>query len=130
MRTSLPTFARIVLATILLSLGACGQNEGGRCQIDSDCASGLICRGGDTGNGVCESNQIVSRNDAAPNPASDAATDVAPDAAADLAPDTTTSDLLVSPADASADITPDTAAVDSEAVTAVDAETVDVGGID
>ena len=31
------------LFTGLLSLGGCKQNDGERCQIDDDCATGLIC---------------------------------------------------------------------------------------
>lgn len=41
------------LTLLLLLAGGCGQNEGGRCQINSDCASGLVCSEGITGNGVC-----------------------------------------------------------------------------
>ncbi len=33
---------------------ACSQSEGGRCQVDSDCASGLTCKSRETGNGTCE----------------------------------------------------------------------------
>jgi hypothetical protein len=40
------------LALSLLFAGGCGQNEGGRCQINSDCASGLHCSD-NSGNGVC-----------------------------------------------------------------------------
>jgi len=54
------------LTAILLLFPACGQNEGGRCQIDSDCASGLKCR--DTsGNGVCENPASVGTTAAAPD---------------------------------------------------------------
>ena len=41
------------------------MNEGGRCQIDSDCASGLKCSSY-TGNGMCISTTITI-NDAARN---------------------------------------------------------------
>ena len=41
------------LTAALLLFAACGQNEGGRCQVASDCASGLECRDGQTGNGRC-----------------------------------------------------------------------------
>ncbi len=40
-------------AIVLLFANGCGQGEGGRCQIDSDCASGLTCDKGETGNGTC-----------------------------------------------------------------------------
>jgi hypothetical protein len=43
------------LTAIFLFVPACGQNEGGRCQIDSDCGSGLVCRENTNGNGRCRS---------------------------------------------------------------------------
>jgi hypothetical protein len=53
------------LAAVLFLFAACGQNEGGRCQINSDCASGLTCS--DTGgNGVCQNPNAVVVVDAAP----------------------------------------------------------------
>ncbi len=112
-RTWLPT--TLLGAALLLG---CGQGEGGRCQINSDCASGLTCLSGDSGNGRCVSN--TSAFDVAPAPARDAAEDATPVTAADA------KDLLVSLPDAA----PDTASADSEAVTPVDAESVDGGGID
>lgn len=42
-----------VITLALLSSSGCGQGEGGRCQVNSDCASGLICSNGPSGNGVC-----------------------------------------------------------------------------
>jgi hypothetical protein len=66
-RFSASVFGLLGLALVLLSPGGCGQNEGGRCQINSDCASGLQCRGGESGNGVCESVNT-------PGPVADAAT--------------------------------------------------------
>jgi hypothetical protein len=40
---------------VVAGLGAgCGQNEGGRCQVNSDCASGLVCLNGSSGNGECQ----------------------------------------------------------------------------
>ena len=44
---------------------ACGQNEGGRCQINSDCGSGLECRNGLTGNGTCQYPATATTGDAA-----------------------------------------------------------------
>jgi hypothetical protein len=41
-----------VLAGTLMLFGGCSQGEGDRCQIDSDCASGLICAVSSI-NGVC-----------------------------------------------------------------------------
>jgi hypothetical protein len=70
---SQPTMQRIFgLPTCLVGLtagfllfAACGQNEGGRCQINSDCASGLECKDGTSGNGVCRVKGAVVTNDAA-----------------------------------------------------------------
>ena len=39
---------------LLLLTGGCGQNDGGRCQVTSDCADGLVCSEGTTGNGICK----------------------------------------------------------------------------
>ncbi len=64
---SQPSIQRLIRSRFcllgLLALGSfaagCSQGEGGRCQIDSDCASGLVCKneGGSNsatfGNGVC-----------------------------------------------------------------------------
>ena len=44
---------------------ACGQNEGGRCQTNSDCGSGLECRNGLTGNGTCQYPGTATSSDAA-----------------------------------------------------------------
>ena len=60
------------LAVVLWLAPGCGQDEGGRCQVDSDCASGLECSE-DTGNGVCRKPGATGRTDAA-----------VPDAAPDL----------------------------------------------
>jgi hypothetical protein len=40
-------------AIALILANGCGASEGSRCQIDSDCASGLVCSEGSTGNGTC-----------------------------------------------------------------------------
>jgi hypothetical protein len=62
----LPTYLLGLTAALLL-FAACGQNEGGRCQVNSDCASGLKCNS-TTGNGICVSqNTVPSNNDAAPD---------------------------------------------------------------
>ena len=50
-----PRYYLLSLACFLFVAGSCGQGEGGRCQINSDCASGLICYNGTSGNGTCES---------------------------------------------------------------------------
>jgi hypothetical protein len=42
------------LAGALALLSGCGQSEGGRCEIDSDCAGGLYCAATPSPhNGVC-----------------------------------------------------------------------------
>jgi hypothetical protein len=46
-------FCLLGLTAVLLFFVACGQNEGGRCQVTSDCASGLVCKEVTTGNGTC-----------------------------------------------------------------------------
>jgi len=61
------------LPLALLFAGGCGQNEGGRCQVTSDCASGLTCFG-ESGNGVCRANTPIPTNDAAAG--NDAAADL------------------------------------------------------
>jgi hypothetical protein len=68
MRCTLALRPRLLgLTAVLLFFAACGQNEGGRCQVTSDCASGLICTGGLTGNGTCgPQGVVVTQNDAAP----------------------------------------------------------------
>jgi hypothetical protein len=100
----LPT-CLVGLTAGLLIFTACGQNAGGRCQIDSDCASGLQCIDGQSGNGTCQSQAVVvTQNDAAVKD------DVAE---AEVA-------------------TPPTAEVGSEAepTPALDADTVDTGAVD
>ena len=69
---SQPTMRRILtpcllgLLAALVLFASCGQNEGGRCQINSDCASGLKCDS-TTGNGKCvSSSAVLPTNDAAP----------------------------------------------------------------
>jgi hypothetical protein len=58
-------FCLLGLLAALVSFAGCGQNEGGRCQVTSDCASGLVCDS-NTGNGRCRSQSSVA-------PGSDAA---------------------------------------------------------
>ena len=104
------------LALLLILAAGCGQNEGGRCQVSSDCASGLICQGGSTGNGRCEGpGANTGRNDAAVR------SDVAP--AADATPDHV---------EASAEVERDVAQADSAAAdaTALDADESEAGGLD
>lgn len=106
---SQPTMQRIFgflgLTAVLLSSVACGQNEGGRCQVTSDCASGLICNeDGTTGNGKCKYPNSVA-------PTSDAA--LAKDLAEDLP--------VVSGPEVG---------IDAVATPEIDAETIDTGSVD
>lgn len=55
------------LAVVLWLAPGCGQDEGDRCQVVSDCASGLVCLGGETGNGICRRPGAIGNNDAAPD---------------------------------------------------------------
>ena len=60
-----PRTCLLGLMAALFLFVACGQNEGGRCQVNSDCASGLKCNS-TTGNGQCVSQSTVpANNDAA-----------------------------------------------------------------
>jgi len=101
-RTHRATFGLCGLSLLLLLGGGCGQNEGGRCQVTSDCASGLVCSEGTTGNGVCRS------PGAAGTVGQDAA---ASDVAADLT-STTGPEAPVSGPEAGPDVGPDSAAPD------------------
>jgi hypothetical protein len=109
---SQPTMRRIFglpccvlgLTAVLLLSAACGQNEGGRCQVTSDCASGLICNNGTTGNGTCGPQTTVTlTSDAAP----------AKDDAEDLP--------VVSGPEVG---------IDTVATPEIDAETIDTGSVD
>jgi hypothetical protein len=135
-----------------LALG-CSQGEGDRCQIHSDCASGLECRGGESGNGVCVKPGTSSGKDAAPDtvvkPVSDAAPDtlaqpdaasdaVTPDAAPDGAPDTAErpapdASLDLPPAGPEVGLdgaAPDAPAADSTVPRAPDAAESEAGALD
>ncbi len=90
------------LALLFMLAGGCGQNDGGRCQVESDCASGLVCQNGSTGNGRCErpganagGNDAAVRSDLPVEPSADVAPDQAQAAEVerDLAqPDSATAD--------------------------------------
>jgi hypothetical protein len=103
-RISEIAFCLLGLTAVLLFFVACGQNEGGRCQIDSDCASGLKCTNGTTGNGTCGPQITVA-------PTSDAAP------AKDLA-----EDLPV--------VSGPEVGIDTVAMPEIDAETIDTGSVD
>jgi hypothetical protein len=52
-------------AIALLFASGCGQSEGERCQVNSDCASGLTCEDRREGNGICKSSHGTTVTDAA-----------------------------------------------------------------
>jgi predicted small lipoprotein YifL len=91
----------ICLLGLSATLAACGQNEGGRCQVTSDCGSGLVCKDFANGNGRCRSDTWMP--DAATN--ADTSSD-APSSSLDLGLDTPSSSVV------------DLASVDSESVDA------------
>lgn len=75
------SLAFVLAGTLVLGFG-CSQGEGDRCQIDTDCSSGLVCRGGPK-NGVCRASTInpgtggsTGQDAAGPASTSDAASDV------------------------------------------------------
>jgi hypothetical protein len=113
MRLILGSRALLLGPAIALTLASgCGASEGSRCQINSDCASGLICLEGSTGNGVCRPSAATgaTSTDAAAQPDANLPTgpEVEPvvdaEAPADLEP--------VLDAEAPADLEP---AIDAEA---------------
>jgi len=97
------TFLLGLTAAALLLFTACGQNEGGRCQVNSDCASGLTCVGGTSGNGQCKYPSAVT-NDAA------LTSDQAEDTTGSLTSEAGPEDVVTPQIDAES---VDTAAVDS-----------------
>jgi hypothetical protein len=115
------TFTQLLCAAVLgLTLSGCAQNEGERCEVDSDCAAGLVCdlRGG-LNTGVCQVSgsgpidaAVTPRDGSvsdAPAPAADAGADVsvvldmsvASDAPADVTADSRP-DVTAPPADGAA----------------------------
>ena len=105
-----PTMRRILRTGICLLglsaiLAACGQNEGGRCQVSSDCGSGLECKPVN-GNGICSRIGDNSTPDAATGASSDA------------------------PSSSSLDLGPDVPSSSAVDLASVDSENVDSSGID
>jgi len=101
----------------------CKQGDGDRCQVDSDCGSGLVCRQtGSPGNGICKSSNpgegtivggtdqdaAVSESDAASDDSTAEAASDGSDLAADAAAGVDA--VLVTDAAASGDATDDSAA--------------------
>ncbi len=114
------------LATVLWLAPGCGQNEGGRCQVTSDCASGLSCEGGQTGNGVCRPRGFVGNADATVSdvPADQAAASGPEDGAPEVA-------VEVEPAvDAEPEASVGDAASAPDVEPLLDVEAVDTVGID
>jgi hypothetical protein len=67
-------------------LGACSQDDGDTCQLDSDCASGLVCCKGAVDRGVCETKAVcesgvITEDSGSPNGLDAAREDAAQDAA-------------------------------------------------
>jgi len=107
-------FCLLGLLAALVSFAGCGQNEGGRCQVDSDCGSGLTCKDGPSGNGTCRNPSSVT-NDAA------LTSDLADDVPLSPGPEVGV-DAVVSPES-------DAETLDIAAVT-LDAGAVDSGSLD
>jgi hypothetical protein len=108
---------------------ACGQNEGGRCQINSDCGSGLECINGQTGNGTCQYPATATTSDAALTSDLGAdmpvASDPEVDAEAEVIPATDGTEIDTTENDAGAVLD----GTESD-VTAIDAGAVDSDGFD
>ena len=61
-----PFLLRASAIALFFAGGCSGRSENERCQVNSDCASGLSCDQGASGNGLCKpSNAVVSTPDAA-----------------------------------------------------------------
>jgi hypothetical protein len=116
-RISGATFCLLGLTAVLLLFAACGQNEGGRCQVTSDCASGLTCSNGSTGNGTCG------------YPAN---AQVTPDAAPDVAIPASEvgAEAVAAPEIDAATPEAGPATIDAGAVGSVDSDSVDLAALD
>ncbi len=61
----LPTSLRcIVLSLALVSLAGCAKGDGGPCQVDGDCQSGLTCVLGSSPRGYCRTPREAAMVDA------------------------------------------------------------------
>jgi hypothetical protein len=117
-------------AIALLAASGCNQGENERCQVNSDCAGGLVCYDGQSGNGLCKpSNSTSLLSDAAADAPVTGATDTKPAVDSGVALDTTGVPDVSSPLDSAA---VDALAVDATASDArpVDTTTVDTTTID
>jgi len=91
--------APLALFLLVVALGACKQDEGKRCQFDSDCKSGLVCCYGVKdpdpseiiNGGVCQAEENCRFNEDGGADAADGGSDtvdLSPDVAPDVTPDT------------------------------------------
>jgi len=105
-------------AIALLLASGCGQTEGERCQINSDCADGLTCQGEgiSQGNGVCKPANAVTSS--------------TKDAAADATEPSTPVEPQVDAATADAPFAPVPDASVALDTTTVDVTAIDTGAID
>jgi hypothetical protein len=89
LRLGRPLSLAACMAVAVLSLSACKQGEGDRCEIDNDCQSGLTCENPQGTSGHCTARQGVRVPDAGQDapPRLDTAAPPTPDAPPDLAPD-------------------------------------------
>lgn len=63
------------LAAVAMSAFGCSQGQGDRCQVNSDCSSGLECKDVVNGNGTCQSSTSSASQDAAADANTSLATD-------------------------------------------------------
>jgi len=118
------------LAVLLMLVGGCGQNEGGRCQVDSDCGSGLFCDGGNTGNGKCRAAGISGTGADAAIASKDVADDLMSVVVPEDAPFTPEVELVEVGAEAAMDDAPAFESGASETGAVDSGGNVDSGGID
>jgi hypothetical protein len=112
MRGTLHPFLCAAVLVGGLALAGCKQDEGQRCEVDTDCAAGLVCNptgmpaGTTQSSGVCATSRMTATFDAAITADSGATVDISP--AADLLPpadQASPADLSV---DRASDLSPDT----------------------
>jgi len=94
-----PRFLIVACGWLALTLSAagCKQGEGDRCEQDSDCQSGLVCRDIIMGSGACRSPNATPTSGTGGTTVATGTggSDGAVDAEADATSDTATSDALV-----------------------------------
>lgn len=113
-------------AMAMLVLGGCSGSQGDRCQVNSDCGSGLTCQGElSSGNGTCQPAGSTGLADAA----TDAATATEPETESGI----DSSIDAQGASQGSLDVAEDTATVALDATsvaTVIDGASVDTGAID